>query len=298
MMAIFRSKYRYIASAIGIYAILLVYYITVISTLDRHAVEKHQMFKDATANVVIPALFDSRNETFDCKTTHFMKMTFPICHYSSHTDGIITNRILRGGYYEAAYVRRILRLLYGDQRLQLVDIGANIGVFSLPAARVAQVLAVEPYWRSMSRLAKAVDLALVSSNITLVHNAVSDVRAIYSMVVDPHNQGRTFMRRCKTSCKTSSPIKTILLNDLLPLMRSRAALLKVDVEGYEVNVFTDLSAGEFFKKIHIPFVLMEWSLCRKHPNVQRLLDFFYNRNYTIFNVNRNHALDKQHPVAE
>jgi len=50
----------------------------------------------------------------------------------------------------------------------VVDIGANIGIYSLPIARVTHVLAVEPNWRSILRLAKAADLGAVRSNISYV----------------------------------------------------------------------------------------------------------------------------------
>lgn len=180
-------------------------------------------------------------------------------------------------------MKRFLRLLRLDRRLQVVDIGANIGVFSLPAARIAQVLAIEPNWRNMVGLAKAVDLGAVSSNITLIHNAVSNVRATFKMVVDPANQGRGFLTkkilrnttRCKVkSCRT---VRTILLNDILPLMRSKIALIKVDVEGHEVHIFTEWSAGQFFDHIDVPLIFMEWLLCKRHPmdDVQRLLKFFF-----------------------
>ena len=255
------------------------------------------LFTESTSvspNVVLPASFDSRNEKFDCKTAELMNMTFPMCHYSAATDDTVSGLLLRGIYFEAYEVSRFLRLLGLDRRLQLVDIGANVGLYSLPAARMAPVIAVEPNWRSMSRLAKAVDLGAVSSNITLIQNAVSNVRATFNIGVHLNNQGNAFLintTKCKatphnTPCNTLSPTRTILLNDLLPLMRSKAALMKVDVEGHEVNIFTDSTAGHFFKQIDIPLIFMEWQLCKRHPKdiVQRLLNFFYSRNYTVFNM--------------
>jgi len=58
-------------------------------------------------------------------------------------------------------------------------------------------------------------------------------------------------------CRTLSPVETVLLDDLVPLMRSPAALLKVDVEGHEVNVFDESSAGQFFNQIDVRLVFME-----------------------------------------
>ena len=83
-----------------------------------------------------------------------------------------------------------------------------------------------------------------------------------------------------------TPTSTILLNDLLPLMRSTAALLKVDVEGHEVNVFTESSAGRFFDEVDVRLVFVEWMQCkRRSPGVvRRLLDFFHTRDYIAYDT--------------
>jgi len=251
--------------------------------------------------VVQPGLFQFRNETFNCTTAVLMNMTFPVCHYTAETDVPITALLLHGTYFEGNEIGHVLRLLRSERHLQLVDIGANIGLWSLPAARMTQVLAVEPNWRSMSRLAKSVDLGSVGSNITLVHNAVSNVRGTFHMGVHQTNQGVAFLintTNCiathnNESCYTLKPIGTILLNDLMPLMRSKSALLKVDVEGHEVNIFTHSSAGKFFDQIDVPVVIMEWELCKRHSTdtVERLLHFFHSRNYTAFRLSNSKLED-------
>lgn len=98
------------------------------------------------------------------------------------------------------------------------------------------MLAVEPNWSSMARLAKSVHLGSVSSNVTLVHNAVSDVRATLNMGVDRRNQGHAFLLN-GTMCTTTlegtpcrvlmSQTSTVYLDDLLPLINATAALIKV-----------------------------------------------------------------------
>ena len=304
------TKASFIALVVASAVVMLCYFtatftqlsITSILHKEQHTTQSRQQeFTEWTStsavdmpNVVVSASLDYRNETFPCKRVVLMNMKFPICHYTPDIDETLSRFLLQGRYFEENVVTRFLRLLLSDRRLQLVDIGANVGIFSLPAARVSNVLAIEPNKRSMYRLAKAVDLGAVSPNITLVHNAVSNVRGTFKMGVYTFNQGNTFLintSKCIATpvnkpCNTLSPIRTIFLNDLLPLMRSRAALLKVDVEGHEVNVFTDLSAGKFFDEIDIPVVLMEWLLCKRHSAnvVQRLLHFFYNRNYTAFDM--------------
>jgi len=319
-MVIVRSKQRIIALlTASIIALLFVYYIanfsrssvaTVPDTVLPAAENSEQLFTNWTTissseatNVVLPASFDYRNETFDCKTVVLMDMKFPVCHYTAQKDDTVSGLLVRGIYFEADEVKCFLRLLHVDRQMQMIDIGANVGLYSLPAARVTNVIAVEPNWHTMIRLVKAVDLGGISSNITLLHNAISNVRATFNMGVHPTNQGNAFLintTKCKKTpnnlpCNTLSPVRTILLNDLLPLMRSKAALMKVDVEGHEINVFTNPSAGQFFDQIDIPVVFMEWNLCKRHPAhlVQRLLDFFYLRNYAVFDMD-NSKLEKHY----
>ena len=191
MMAIRCSKYCVVPLAVTASIVVLwIYYIgaaklgltkskSPVATTVYTTENRGQLFTESISsspNVVLPASFDSRNETFDCKTAVLMNMTFPMCHYTAATDQTVSGLLLRGIYYEADAVSRFLRVLGFDRRLQLVDIGANIGLYTLPAARVTQVLAVEPNLRSMSRLANAVDLGAVSSNVTLIYNAVSNVQ--------------------------------------------------------------------------------------------------------------------------
>jgi len=257
----------------------------------------------SVSNVVLPVSFDFGNETFDCRIATLMKMSFPVCHYTVQTDRLVTKMLLRGMYMESYEVSRFVLLLHGDPQLQFVDIGANVGLFTLPAARVTKVLAVEPNRRSISRLAKAVVLGRVTSNVTLVHNAISNVRTTLYMGVDPTNQGNAYLintANCtdtilRKPCNTLLPTRTILLNDLLPLMRSKAALLKVDVEGNEFRVFTESTARQFFDHVDVRLVLMEWAFHRRNSvnTIQPLLNFFYSRNYTVFNT-RNKKLKENY----
>jgi len=251
----------------------------------------NRLFAETTAaNVILPTSFKSHNESIYCISVSLMKLTFPICIYDPKSDKAVSGGLMAGKYWEKKEVSRFLQLFRLDRRLQLVDIGANVGLHSLPAARVTQVISVEPNWLSMARLAKAVYLdGKVSSNITLVHNAISNIRATLMMGAGWTNQAHAFLMNkttCRGRCSTVSRTKTILLDDLLSLMRSEAAILKVDVEGHEDKVFTELSAAQFFNRIDVPLVFMEWNVVKEHSvhNVHRLINFFYNRGYTVFDT--------------
>lgn len=73
---------------------------------------------------------------------------------------------------------------------QLLDIGANIGYYTLLAAKLGQqVVAVEPVLDSIKRLQHAAYLEDVTQRITVVYNAVADVRTKATLRQSGHNQG-------------------------------------------------------------------------------------------------------------
>ena len=171
-------RFLFIAVAVGFACMTIVWKSLSVATIFSVSMSTNLVFSKSrilkflqspsVAKVILPASVNA-STTFHCRQANLMSMSFPICLYDVKTDDIISAWLLDARYFEEAEVIRFLQLLRSDRRLQLVDLGANVGLWSLPAARVTQVLAVEPNWHSMSRLAKAVDLGAVASNITLVH---------------------------------------------------------------------------------------------------------------------------------
>ena len=53
----------------------------------------------------------------------------------------VPNSFTVGGYFERPLVDGIVRLLRRYPEVEFVDLGANIGTFTLPAARVTHVVA-------------------------------------------------------------------------------------------------------------------------------------------------------------
>jgi len=230
--------------------------------------------------------------SFRCLETRAAGMTFPICAYDDQSDVWVSKEFNLGGYWERQYVQRFIRLLRRDPDIEFVDLGANIGAFTLPAARVTHVVAVEPYFRSMGRLLKSVQLGGVAQNVSLVFNAISNQRSTYTLGFDTGNVGGTYLKMQKTldttiDCGGAPCARTILLNDLLPLMRGQQAVMKVDVEGHQTRVFTDSAAAKFFEVIDVSVIFMEWmDLCRQQDvissEVSDLIRFFSRRQYQVF----------------
>jgi FkbM family methyltransferase len=244
---------------------------------------------------------------FTCVDRTILDVRFPICTFDANEDIYISRKILKeNGYYETDKVSKIINLIR-KYNFQLVDIGANIGVYLLPAARVTKVVAVEPYWRSMARLAKSVYIGDMASNVSLVYNAISNTRIPMQLGISAENQGNTFLLQQNSTdcpktpdgskCFIGPQVHSIFLDDLLPLMdRRMPALLKVDVESHEVYVFTDSTASKFFKAINVVMVQMEWRHCRNRPahEVHALVEFFRSRGYAVFSADSQVRLDSRY----
>ena len=258
-----------------------------------YVVDNPRAINTPATNVVLLTSFNNNsNDTIECVKANVYNMTFPLCLYSDDSDWPVSVWARKGKYFEAEEVTIFLPLFHSDHRLQFVDIGANLGVWSLPAARLTKVVSVEPNRLSMSRLAKAVKLGAVTDNITLINNGVSNVHSTLILRIHRNNQGHSFLIKTIKKYRGGSPyntvwsINTILLNDLLPFMRLRAALMKVDTEGHEMHIFTNSSAGKFFDRIDVPVVFVEWFILRRSKRniVEPFLNFFYSRNYVVYNV--------------
>ena len=84
-------------------------------------------------------------------------------------------------------------------------------------------------------------------------------------------------------------VTTITLDDLLPLIKTDRAFIKADVQGTEIRIFNERTAGKFFDSVHVPFVLMEWDFYRpewsdpvRKKKIDDWLEFFYKRNYVPY----------------
>ena len=237
-------------------------------------------------------LADVDKNSTRCLNTTVGNMTFPICTYETTMDKLVSGYFNKGSYWERSVVDRFIRLLRRYTDVEFVDLGANIGTFTLPAARITHVVAVEPYSGSMARLFKSVQLGRIEKNVSLVYNAVSNIRSTYGLNVQRGNMGGTTLKRVQaavnmTDCRSESCARTILLDDLLPLMHGRRAVMKVDIEGHQPRVFTNSTAAKFFDLIDVPLLVMEWgTLCRRQRNIRSevldLIRFFTERQYQVY----------------
>ena len=115
-----------------------------------------------------------------------------MCIYEPTDDKFISNDVIQGRLWEADTVNQIVRLLKAGPRRQLVDIGANLGVYTLPVAHAGiNVLTVEASWETVRRLARSIHVGNLMTKFTLLHNAVSNTHTVVSLHINPTNRGGT-----------------------------------------------------------------------------------------------------------
>ncbi len=233
------------------------------------------------------------SETFDCILMRF-KPSVPICLYSTKRDIYVSRRLRKRGTWERRYVEKMQTWLRQDTNSGLIDLGANLGVYTLTAAAIGhQVLAVEPNIHNIVRLHRAAQQGQLETRITLLQNAISNVRGVAKIRYSTNNQGDTQIRMMSgqqngtASKNVEVYTKTIIMNDLTEYCRFSKAIMKIDIQGFEHKAFQH--AEELFKKVQIFKVLMEWEIMaplaslntsqNERKMVQGMIDFLTSHGY-------------------
>jgi FkbM family methyltransferase len=160
------------------------------------------------------------------------------------TTDIIQRYLYLFGIWEpnlTAWIRR--RLAPGDV---FIDVGANIGYYSLLAAHLVgptgRVVAVEPSPRFARVLTDAADTNRLG-NIRIVHAAASDTTGQLTFYTEsPTNLGATTMVRPRSPVTASFRAEAAPLPDLLaPDELVQARIIKIDAEGAEAAVVRGLA---------------------------------------------------------
>jgi len=140
-----------------------------------------------------------------CDQAKISNLEYPVCVYTSAEDIYISKAFSDGGYWEEQYVRWIMKVMEADPRFVFVDLGANIGAYTLAVAHLKRhVIAVEPNLRTVQLLAQSVYLGGVSGYVTLLNNAVSDGHTTLRMGQHLTNRGGAYLLdadNCTKVCK-------------------------------------------------------------------------------------------------
>ncbi|UJR15814.1 hypothetical protein I4U23_002743 [Adineta vaga] len=238
------------------------------------------------------------NVDFKCMKTKTLLNHFHshICVYESQKDVYVSNSFRESAsIWEEEGVVRILQMLLRYPHLDFIDIGANIGTYTMYAAALGRfVLAIECFGPNVERIHRAVQLSNIANRVLLVQNALYTESGKYvklsNVSTNVGGQELDVAMRPNNSepfannqNRTNDPylVKTIRFDDLVPLLLERSmrgAIMKVDIEGSESFIVE--AGSQIFDLFEIPMVQIEWLKVRDFPNrVKTLIDFFVKRNY-------------------
>ncbi|CAF1374685.1 unnamed protein product [Adineta steineri] len=238
------------------------------------------------------------NGNFTCIKTKKLLNYFHsfVCLHQAQTDIYVSKSFQESlSIWEEHGVLRILQLLLRYPHLDFIDIGANIGTYTMYAAALGRfVLAIECFAPNIDRIHRAVELANITNRVVLIQNALYTHSGQYlRLAPSANNVGGQELDIVMKSPNTQNTIynhsvtidpyivKTIKLNDLVPILQARGvrgAIIKMDIEGSES--FAVESGSEVFDLFDIPFIQIEWLKVRNFPHrVKFLIDFFTKRDY-------------------
>ena len=220
-----------------------------------------------------------------------------ICLHDSSNDMYVSGAFQREeSIWEEEHVKRMLELLIRHPHLHFIDVGANIGTYTMYAAALGRfVLAIDCFRPNLLRLRRAIQLENVSDRVVVVQNAIYlHSGQTLRLSINTKNIGgqavSTFVRPHPLSSNLSArdpySVRTIRFDEVLPILVARGvrrALMKIDIEGSESFVFE--SGSGVFDAVDIPVVQMEWfQIALDEERVSVVISFFERRRYRPVSV--------------
>ncbi len=200
-----------------------------------------------------------------------------------YQNSLLSKLIFEGNFElnEITFLKKILKK--GDFFL---DIGANIGLFSIHASRIigdkGKIISFEPSPITFSRLKENIDLNDFK-NIDIRNIGISDNKGELTLNISEsgHDAWDTFAvnidKKMFNKC-TTVPVHT-LDEELKDIDKEKIALVKIDVEGWEKFV---LNGAKEFLTNHEPILMVEFTENNTEAagyNVLEIYDIMNNLGY-------------------
>ena len=178
-----------------------------------------------------------------------------------------TFRYCNGGAYGNFYYYYLKKIKY---KFQFIDIGANIGIYSLISSRNSECLKIDSFEPNL-KIYDNLKHNLSKINYAYAHNlAVSDSVGQLKFYIDPKSSGSSKIDKKKFNAS----IETINRDFLKKLIIKDVKInIKIDVEGHEYLVLKEIMHSFNFDQIYSIYVEIENNET-KHKDIKNLLNGF------------------------
>lgn len=228
--------------------------------------------------------------------------TRPSFHMHVHPfqEDALSREVGTKGCYECNLLPHMIYSLQTRPDSVFIDIGANIGLYTLAAAAAGfDVVAFEPVLMSYQKMCESIQAnSGLSERITVIRRAVADKAGVVKFRFWPGNHAGIATKEVnQTAADGTLYGKTedvdfgrTLRIDSLPssiLPTNRPVALKIDIEGAECEAMA--GAFEYLNKVEIVYAQIELNPARSRTrcsNIQDIADFFDRKGlqpYLMFN---------------
>ena len=289
------------------FIITLIIFIMIIITTYFYGVNEEQINKHHKLNIfdlsgpLTPAEIYTQIE---CNQSATILISTLLCIHSKEYDSIgVSGTIRNYGFWEGHVLIPFMNYLYENPDWLFIDAGANIGQYTLFAAKLGtNVVAIEPFHPNIQRIHKAAYREKTFKKIILIKNALSnkrnEIKQLHRDHINIGAQGLLMNKATFTKLDKNNDyqVETILFDDIVPYLpkKYKKAILKIDIEGFEIYAFQN--AQLLFDTLDIRIVFMEWAHLSKQLNemgkIIYLINFFYTRKYEPFDFTMKAILQK------
>jgi len=202
--------------------------------------------------------------------------------YVDSNDTALGRRLVNSDAWEPYETELFRQSIRPD--MAIVDVGANIGYYSLVAAKIlngtGKVIAFEPVPRSYQLLVKSIQQNQFK-NIVSVQRALSDINSTRELFLDARNYGIcSFSEKIVPESTGPIAVETVTLDSYLKKLGvQRVDLLKVDVEGAEALVLE--GARQALQQIRLIFMEFWPEAIRNLQRDPAMLLKELGRNFTV-----------------
>jgi FkbM family methyltransferase len=211
----------------------------------------------------------------------------------------VQQNIFLNGYYEKNETDYWLRRTQNSTTV--IDIGANVGYYSLLASKnikpqTGVVYAFEPISKTFKRLTENIHLNKIN-NIQYFNQAISDENSFIQIHVgNDENWGMSSINEHEHLSGVVEKVKSETLDNFCKEHNiANIDLVKIDVEGAEFKVLKGMTAVIEKFKPEVLIEILDQHLNKQNVSSTDIFNFFWERGYQAFTIIKNGELN---PISE